>query len=125
MTQDLLQLVLPRLARRLDRQLRRYRAGKLDEAGFARKFELLLEQQYAWLARRGIPDVDAAVTVHGAVLVLSAPGLKAEAQEQSLPLEVVEYRAVRAAAADIAENYGISERGAARRISALVADYAE
>jgi hypothetical protein len=37
----------------------------------------------------------------------------------------VEYRAVCAAAADIAQNYGVSERRAAGRISALVASYAE
>jgi hypothetical protein len=125
MSRELLDLVLPRLARRLNRQLRRYRAGELDEAEFSHKFEVLLQQQYAWLANRGIPEVDAAVAVHGAVIILSAPGLKAEAEEQSLPLEVIEYRAVLAAAADIAENYGVSARRATRRISAVVAIYAE
>jgi len=65
------------------------------------------------------------VAVHGAVLVLSGPGLRAEAEEESIPLEVVEYRAVRAAAADIAQNFNVSERQAARRISDLVARYAE
>jgi hypothetical protein len=120
-----MELVLPRLARRLDRQLRRYREGQLDDAQFSRRFEHLLQQQYNWLANRGIPELDAAFTVHGAVLVLSGPGLRAEAEEESLPLEVVEFRAVRAAAADIAENYGISERRATKQISALVALYAD
>jgi hypothetical protein len=69
--------------------------------------------------------VDAAIAVHGAVLVLSSPGLQAEAREQSLPLELIEYRAVLAAAADISQNYGVSPRRAAQRISALVALYAE
>ena len=83
------------------------------------------QQQHAWLANRGYPEVDAAVAVHGAVLVLSGPGLRVEAEEESVPLEVVEFRAVRAAAADIAQQYGVSERGATRRISALVAGYAD
>jgi hypothetical protein len=125
MSRELMELVLPRLAQRLNRQLRRYRAGELDDAQFSHKFETLLQQQYAWLANQGIPEVEAALAVHGAVLVLSGPGLRAEAAEQSLPLEVVEYRAVKAAAEDIAQNYGVSERRATRRISAIVAHYAE
>jgi hypothetical protein len=125
MSRELMELVLPRLAQRLNRQLRRYRAGQLSEAQFSRRFESLLQQQYSWLANQGIPEVDAAVAVHGAVLVLSSPGLQAEAREQSLPLEVVEFRAVQAAAADIAQNYGMDERRAVQRISLLVALYAE
>ena len=125
MSKELMEIVLPRLSRRLNRQLRRYRAGELDDAQFSRKFEVLLQQQYAWLANQGIPEVEAAIAVHGAVLVLSSPGLRAEAAEQGLPLEVVEYRAVCSAAADIAENYGVGQRRAVRRISAIVAQYAE
>ena len=125
MSKELMDIVLPRLAQRLNRQLRRYRAGELDDAQFSHKFETLLQQQYTWLANQGIPEVEAALAVHGAVLVLSGPGLRAEAAEQSLPLEVVEYRAVKAAAEDIAQNYGVSERRATRRISAIVAHYAE
>lgn len=125
MSKELMDIVLPRLAQRLNRQLRRYRAGELDDAQFSRKFETLLQQQYAWLANQGIPEVEAAVAVHGAVLVLSGPGLRAEAAEQSMPLEVVEYRAVRAAASDIAEHYGVSEQRATRRLSNIVAYYAE
>jgi hypothetical protein len=125
MSRELMDLVLPRLAQRLNRQLRRYKAGRLDEAQFSARFERLLQQQHAWLANRGISEVDAAVTVHGAVLVLSGPGLRAEAEEESVPLEVVEFRAVRAAAADIAEHYGINPRRAVKRISDLVACYDE
>jgi hypothetical protein len=125
MSKELMDLVLPRLAQRLNRHLRRYRAGELSEDQFSQKFEALLQQQYSWLANQGIPEVEAAIAVHGAVLVLSGPGLQAEAREQSVPLEVVEYRAVQAAAADIAENYSVSQRRAAHRISSLVAMYAE
>lgn len=125
MSRELLKLILPRLAKRLNRQLRRYRSGRLDEKTFSQRFEMLLQQQHAWLANRGYPEVDAAVAVHGAVLVLSGPGLRAEAEEESIPLEVVEFRAVRAAAADVAEQFGVSERRATRRISDLVACYAE
>src|SRR5437660_8777151 len=125
MSKDLMDLVLPRMARRLDRQLRRYRAGELNDDQFTHKFECLLQQQYNWLAKKGIPEVDAAVAIHGAVLVLSGPGLRAEAEEEGLPLEIVEFRATVAAAADIAKNYGVNERRATRRISALVAAYSE
>jgi len=120
-----MELVLPRMARRLNRQLRRYEAGELNDEQFEHKFECLLQQQYDWLAKQGIAEVDAAVTIHGAVLVLSAAGLRAEAAEEGVPLEVVEFRATRAAAADVAKNYGMSERRATRRIAALVAAYAE
>lgn len=125
MNRELMELVLPRMARRLNRQLRRYEAGELNDEQFEQKFEYLLQQQYDWLARQGIDEVDAAVTIHGAVLVLSAAGLRAEAAEEGVPLEVVEFRATRAAAADVAKNYGMSERRATRRIAALVAAYAE
>ena len=125
MSRELMELVLPRMARRLNRQLRRYEAGELTDDQFEHKFESLLQQQYNWLAKQGIPEVDAAVTIHGAVLVLSGPGLRAEAEEEGLPLEIVEYRATVAAAADIAKNYGINERRATRSISALVAAYSE
>ena len=112
MSKELMELVLPRLASRLDRQLRRYRAGTLNDDQFSRRFEALLQQQYDWLANQGIPELEAAVCVHGAVLVLSSPGLRAEAKEQKVPLEVIEFRAVQAAAADISENYGVSRRRA-------------
>ena len=125
MSKQLMNIVLPRLAQRLNRQLRRYRAGELNDNEFSRKFEDLLQQQFAWLANQGIPEVEAAIAVHGAVLVLSSPGLRAEAAEQRLPLEVVEYQAVRAAASDIAQNYKADERRMVRRISAILASYSE
>ena len=125
MSRELIELILPRLSNRLNRHLRRYKAGRLDDAEFSKRFESLLEQQHAWLANKGFAEVDAAVAVHGAVLVLSAPGLKAEAVEQSVPLEVIEYRAVRAAAADIAEHYGMNPKKAVHLISELVATYSE
>src|SRR5947207_3314345 len=125
MNNELMDLVLPRMAKRLNRQLRRYRDGRLNDDQFSRKFETLLQQQFNWLAQQGIPEVEAAYVVHGAVLVLSGPGLRAEAEEQKVPLEVVEFQAVKAAAADVAENYGVSERKALKRISSLVASYAD
>ncbi len=125
MIRELMEMVLPRMARRLNRQLRRYEAGELTDDQFEYKFECLLQQQYDFLASKGIPEVDAAVTIHGAILVLSGPGLRAEAEEQGLPLEMVEYQAMRAAAADVAKNYGVSESRAASRLSALVAAYCE
>jgi len=122
---QLMELVLPRLAQRLHREIKRYRAGKLDDAGFSEKFETLLQGQYAWLAERGIPEEHAAVAIHGAVLVLSGPGLRAEAKETGLPLEVIEQRAIGAAAADIAQNYELDERRTASQIASIVAQYAE
>jgi hypothetical protein len=73
--------------------------------------------------KRGVSDEKAALALHGAVLVLSKPGLKAEAAESSLPLEVVEFRAIRDAADDVAGNYGIDRRKAISEISRIVARY--
>jgi hypothetical protein len=120
-----MELVLPRMAKRLNRQLRRYRAGRLNDKQFSRKFENLLQQQFSWLANQGIPEVEAAVAVHGAVLVLSSPGLRAEAAERGVPLETIEYQAVKAAATDLAQNYRVSRLRAIRRISAIVSRYTE
>jgi len=125
MNNELMELVLPRMAKRLNRQLRRYRDGRLNDDQFSRKFETLLQQQFNWLAQQGIPEVEAAYVVHGSVLVLSGPGLRAEAEEQKIPLEIVEFQAVKAAAVDVAENYGVDVGKAMRRISAIVAQYAE
>ena len=123
MSKQPIELVLPRLAKTLYRQLQRYKAGELNEKQFARGFEQLLQQQHTWLTHQGISDIRAALAIHGAVLVLSSPGLRAEAAESELPLEVIEYRAVREAAGDVARNYNISERRAARVISSIVARY--
>ena len=125
MSRQLMEVVLPRLARPLYRQLRRYRAGQMDDAQFTRGFESLLRRQHAWLAEHGVSETRAALAIHGAVLILSGPGLRAEAEDAKLPLEVVEFRAIREAAADVAANYGIHERKAVRIIASLVARYGE
>jgi hypothetical protein len=122
---QLMEMVLPRLARRLHAQLKRYRAGKLDDAQFTHHFEELLQGQYAWLAERGVPEIESALALHAAVLVLSGPGLAAEAQEQKLPLEVIEARAVRAAAADIAQSYDLEEHRAYSALSGLMARFGD
>lgn len=123
--QQLMDIVLPRLARPLYRHLERYQTGELDDDQFTAKFEALLRRQHAWLEQRGISALRAAIAIHAAVLVLSLPGLRAEAEEAHQPLEVVEHKAVREAASDIASNYGIPEPNAAQAISALVAQYSE
>ncbi len=125
MKMQLMEIVLPRLAKRLHGQLQRYRAGQLDDAQFTESFETLLQSQYAWLAKRGVSETDAALALHSAVLVLSSPGLAAEATEQHLPLEVVEARAVRNAAQDISRSYGVNEQRAYSIISGIVARYGE
>lgn len=125
MDKQLMDVVLPRLARRLYRHLQRYQAGKISDAQFTENFESLLQKQFAWLADRGVSELRAALALHGAVLVLSGPGLRAEAVEQNVPLEVVEQQAVRSAAEDVAENYDIGWKKAAHHIAAIVAQYAD
>ena len=83
--------------------------------------KICCRRQHAWLITRGVPDVRAALAIHSAVLILSGPGLRAEAAESNLPLEVVEYRAIREAAADVAHNYDISESRAYSVIGKIVA----
>lgn len=117
--------VLPRLARPLYGQLERYRAGQLDDEQFTRGFDSLLRRQHAWLARHGVPAARAALAIHGAVLVLSGPGLRAEATENGVPLEVVEFRACREAARDVARNFDSDEADALRVISGIVARYGD
>jgi hypothetical protein len=122
---QLMEMILPRLARRLHRQLKRYRAGKLDDAQFTQDFEELLQSQYAWLAEQGAVETDAALALHAAVIVLSGPGLAAEAEEKKLPLEVIEARAIQTAAADIAGSYDLEEYRAFNILAKLVARYGE
>ena len=55
--------------------------------------------------------------------MLSTPGLREEAADSSTPLEVLEYRAIRDAAREVAESYDISEQKAFRAISAIVVKY--
>ncbi len=125
MDKPLMDIVLPRLARPLYRHLERYQSGQMSDEQFTAKFEDLLRRQHAWLEERGIAPVKAAIALHAAVLVLSLPGLRSEAAEAQLPLEVVEQRAVREAAADVAGNYRIPEVRAASAISSLVAEYGD
>lgn len=120
-----MELVLPRLSQRLNRQLRRYQEGRIDDAQFTERFESLLQQQHAWLANQGVPDLEAAVTIHGAVLVLSRAGLRSEAEEQGVPLEVIEFGAVLEAADDIAEFYAVRKEKVLRRLVNIVAAYSE
>lgn len=125
MSGQLIRIVLPQLAQRLHRKVKRYQAGKLNDSQFAQQFEKLLRQQYDWLAARGADPAEAAVAVHGAVLVLTSPGLRAEAEEAKLPLEVIEYRAIRVAADEIARNHDVGASWAFRRLSSIVAQYGE
>jgi hypothetical protein len=125
MNKQLMDIVLPSLARRLHRQLERYRSGELNDSQFNRRFEAVLEKQYSWLAKHGVPEQEAAMVIHSAVLVLSGPGMRAEAVEVGLPLEVVEYRAIATVAEEISQNYGVDQREAVRQIAAIVAQYAD
>ncbi len=125
MSKQLMDVVLPRLARPLYRQLQRFRDGEMDEDEFTRDFEALLQRQHAWLASRGVSEPRAAIAIHAAILVLSTPGLKAEAAETGLPTEVVEFEAIRDAAEDVARNYDIDVRKATQLISKMVARYGE
>jgi len=125
MNKQLMDIVLPRLARPLYRQLHRFQGGQFDEAEFTRRFEALLRRQHAWLSRRGVAANRAALAIHAAVLVLSLPGLRAEAAQANVPLEVIEQRAVREAAADVARNYDVPERRVADVIAGIVARYGD
>jgi len=125
MNKQLVEVVLPRLARTLYHELERYRSGKLDEDEFSTCFENLLQRQHRWLMARGVPEMRAALAIHGAVLVLSMPGLRAEAAEEGLPLEVMEQRAIREAATDVASNFGVPPVKAMRILSKIVARYGD
>ncbi len=125
MSKQLMEVVLPRLARPLYKHLERFQTGKLNEEQFTERFESLLQRQHQWLSRRGISAARAAIAIHAAVLVLSLPGLRAEAGDAKLPLEVIEHRAVREAALDVASSYGLSEARIAHTIACLVAKYGD
>ena len=125
MNKQLMEIVLPRLAKRLHGPARAFRSGQLDDDQFTENFETLLQSQYTWPAKRGVSETDAALALHSAVLVLSSPGLAAEAVEQNVPLEIIEARAVRNAAQDIARNYEVDEKSAYSVISGIVARYGE
>ena len=125
MAKPLMKVVLPRLARPLYRHLEKLQNGTLDEATFTAKIEAMLQRQHAWLSQKGIAAARAAVAIHAAVLVLSLPGLRAEAADAGMPLEVLENRALREAAADISQSYGMSMPRAADALARLIAKHGE
>ncbi|HEV3078547.1 MAG TPA: hypothetical protein VGY66_02165 [Gemmataceae bacterium] len=125
MNKPLVELVLPRLAKTLYRELQRFRAGKLNESQFASCFEKLLQNQHQWLMNRGVSDARAALAIQGATLVLSTPGLRAEASESGVPMEVIEFRAIREIAADLARCYEVSEKKVVDALTRIVARYGE
>ena len=125
MSKPLMKVVLPRLARPLYRHLERLQNGELDEATFTAKIEAMLQRQHKWLSQHGIAAARAAVAIHAAVLVLSLPGLRAEAVEAGVPLEVFENRALREAAADISQSYGMAQNRAAEALARLVAKHGD
>lgn len=121
----LMDIVLPRLARPLYQHLEKFQLGEMDEAQFTRRFEKVLQRQHEWLSRKGIAAAKAAVAIHAAVIVLSMPGLRAEALDGNCPLEVYEARAVTEAAQDVASSYGMDRLKAMDAIARLVAKYGE
>jgi hypothetical protein len=125
MSKQLMEIVLPRLARPLYQHLEQFQLGRLDELQFTKRFEKELQRQHHWLAKKGIEVAKAAVAIHAAVIVLSLPGLRSEAKEANLPLEVLEFRAIREAAIDVAQNYGMCPARAINHIARLVARYAD
>lgn len=125
MSKQLMEIVLPRLARPLYQHLEQFQLGRMDELQFTKRFEKELQKQHHWLAKRGIEVAKAAVAIHAAVIVLSLPGLRSEAQEANLPLEVLEFKAIREAAQDVAQNYGMDQVRATNAIARLVARYGE
>src|SRR5271155_3914827 len=125
MSKQLMDVVLPRLAKPLFHHLERYRSGELSDQQFTRRFEALLQRQHTWLAKRGVSGARAAVAIHAGVLVLSLPGLRAEATEQGVPLEVVEQQAVREAASDVAQSYDLEEKRVADAIASIIARYGD
>ena len=125
MSKQLMEIVLPRLAKRLYSQLQRYRDGQMSEKEFANGFASLLQRQYVWLAKQGVEEIEAAMTIHGAVLILSKPGLRASAEELGKPVEIIERQAVQAAATDLSQNYGVDHKWAFNGISKVVAQYGE
>jgi hypothetical protein len=125
MSKPLMDIVLPRLARRLHGQLERFRTGQLNEEQFARRFSTLLQRQYVWLAKQGVSETDAALTIHAAVLVLSRPGMQAASAELGQPVELIEARAVQSAARDMAEHYHVEETWAFDALADFITRYGE
>jgi hypothetical protein len=125
MSKQLMEIVLPRLARPLYQHLEQFQSGRMDELQFTKKFEKELQKQHHWLAKKGIEVAKAAVAIHAAVIVLSLPGLRSEAEESGLPLEVLEFRAIREAGCDVAQSYDMDRAKAISAIARLVARYGD
>ncbi len=125
MARPLMDVVLPRLARPLHRHLERYQLGEMTEAQFTRKFEQVLQRQHDWLSRHGVKEARAAIAIHAAVIILSQPGLRAEAFDSQLPFEVIENRAIGEASQDVAASYGMDRLRAADAIARLVTRHGE
>ncbi len=125
MAKQLMEIVLPRLARPLYAHLEKFQLGQMSELQFTKRFEKELQKQHHWLAKRGIAVAKAALAIHAAVIVLSLGGLRSEAQESGIPLEVLEFRAICEAAQDVAQSYGVDRVRAIKAIARLVARYGE
>ena len=125
MSKELMEIVLPRLARPLYFHLAEFQNGRMDEDQFTAKFEKELQRQHHWLAKKGIAVARAAVAIHAAVIVLSLTGLRSESEESGVPFEILEFHAVEEPAIDVAENYGMDRIRATNAISKLVARYGE
>jgi hypothetical protein len=123
MGHQVMEMLLPRLAKRLYGQVKRFRAGKLSEEEFAQQFASLLQKQYVWLARQGIAEREAALAIHAGVLVLTRPGLCAAASEMGIPAEIVETRAIQNAAKDVAQHYPIDVNSAFEVLADMLACY--
>lgn len=123
MGHQVMEMLLPRLAKRLYGQVKRFRAGKMSEEEFAQQFAALLQKQYVWLARQGVDESEAALAIHAGVLVLTRPGLCAAATEMGIPAEVVEARAISNAAKDVAQHYPIEASDAFDALSEMLACY--
>jgi hypothetical protein len=85
----------------------------------------LIDRRFRAAALWSLAAARAAVAIHAAVIVLSHPGLRAEAVEGKIPVEVLEQKAVREAANDVASSYGMDRLKAADAIARLVARHAE
>jgi len=121
MSKNMLELVLPRIARVLSKQLKSYKAGRMDDETFSTNFDSILQQQCEWLNNQGYQTADSAITVHAALIVLSSPGLKEEAKRLNVPLEVIEFRAICESSKELAESIGEPLFEVVEKLSCLIA----
>lgn len=113
--------VLPRVRRSLYKALNRLKAGQLEEAQFLAEVEAMLSRRRDTLVKRGLSLARAAIAIHAAVLVCSRPGMQVEAEESCVPLEVIENRTLREAAADVAMLHALPVQRVANALARLVA----